>query len=149
MLWYAVFALLLGWLVVLTIILFRTRSHYINLVSRTKKQKIDEILDRLLEQEGKLLDEDRKIREDIENIKKDVRTHFQKVGLVRFNPFGRTGGSDQSFVLALLDKDNTGVIINFIYTHEGVRVYAKHVVSGKGKEYQLSAEEEKTIQESA
>ena len=50
--------------------------------------------------------------------------------------------------LALLDKEDSGLIINFIYTHEGVRVYTKKVKQGKGEEYQLSEEEQRAIKES-
>ncbi len=40
----------------------------------------------------------------------DTRLAVQRVGMVRFNPFEDTGGN-QSFALALLDADGTGVIL--------------------------------------
>ena len=52
------------------------------------------------------------------------------------NPFGKASGSDRVRFI-VLDKNNTGVVINFVYTHEGVRVYSKHVIL-KGKEYPLT-----------
>lgn len=136
------------WLIVLSFFIFKTRKHYINLTSRTKKEKIDDILDKLIDDDNKLGAEIGKIRKEIEAIMKESSMHFQRVGLVRFNPFGRVG-VDQSFVLALLNKEKNGIVINFIYTHEGVRVYAKHIKDGKGREHELSDEEKKAIEESS
>jgi len=68
----------------------------------------------------------------------------QKMGMIRFNPFGEVGGN-QSFALALLDNYNTGVIILSLYSRDGVRIYAKPVKEGKS-EYQLSKEEEESLQ---
>lgn len=69
---------------------------------------------------------------------------LQKVGMVRFNPFGNEGGN-QSFAVALLDNYNSGVIILSLYSRDGVRIYAKPVKDGKS-EYQLSKEEEEVLQ---
>lgn len=68
----------------------------------------------------------------------------QKVGMIRFNPFGEVGGN-QSFAVALLDNYHTGVIILSLYSRDGVRIYAKPVKDGKS-EYQLSHEEEEALQ---
>lgn len=136
------------WLTILSWIVFKIRKHYYNLITRTKKERIDGILDELLLQ-------DKNIRIDLEEIKKQVKeeaksslSHLQKIGLVRFNPFERVGG-EQSFVVALLDKENNGIIVNFIYTREGLRAYTKRVKKGKGEEYGLSEEEKKAIEKSS
>ncbi len=72
------------------------------------------------------------------------RAHYQKIGVVRFNPFERVGG-EQSYSLAILDEKNDGLVITFLYSREGVRVYVKRVVDGHGKDVELSKEEEKAI----
>jgi len=136
------------WLIFLTFIVVKLRNHYYNLTSRTKKEKLDEILDLLL-------DEDKKNSREIDLIKTELKKqielsqlHLQKVGLIRFNPFERMGG-EQSFVVAFLDKENSGIILNFIYTRDGLRVYTKKVKKGKGEEYDLSDEEKKAIERSS
>lgn len=70
---------------------------------------------------------------------------LQKVGLVRFNPFGEIGG-DQSFCIAVLNENNDGFVITSHYGREANRVYAKPVNQGKSQ-YQLSTEERKAIDE--
>lgn len=64
---------------------------------------------------------------------------FQKIGVHRYNAFKDTG-SELSFTVAILDKDNTGIMLNGIYSFEGSNVYAKPIEKGESK-YVLSQEE--------
>lgn len=73
--------------------------------------------------------------------------YIQKIGLLRFNPFDDTGG-DQSFIMSLLDVQNTGIVVSSLHTRSGTRWYAKKVFKGKGVEHELSEEEKKTVSES-
>lgn len=81
-----------------------------------------------------------------DRIEKEGQFHIQKVGLLRFNPFKDTGG-DQSFILSLVDNNDTGVIVSGLYSRSGLRWYAKKVVNGKGAEHELSEEEKKALRE--
>ena len=71
------------------------------------------------------------------------RKAFQRIGLVRFNPFEDTG-SNQSFALALLDADDDGVIVSSLHARGGTRIYAKAVASGR-PEATLSDEETQAL----
>ncbi len=144
---YAIFAFLSAWLVILSYQLYKIKRHYSNLTERTKKQKIDEILDFLISDQQKLKDEAEKIKIELGQVIDKSRFYFQKIGIVRFNPFGRTG-TDQSFVLALLDKEDNGIVANFIYTHDGLRIYTKRVKGAKGEEFKLTDEELEAIKTS-
>ncbi|OGK14498.1 hypothetical protein A3C98_05615 [Candidatus Roizmanbacteria bacterium RIFCSPHIGHO2_02_FULL_37_15] len=135
------------WLVLISWMLFKTQKHYHNLILRTKKQTIDEILEQLISNDKKFSEEIERITKTVKEIIEQSRVHFQKVGLVRFNPFERSGG-EQSFVLALLNNLNSGLVINFIYTREGLRTYIKKVKAGKGEKYELSEEEKEAIDKS-
>ncbi len=147
MLWYVIAATFFLWISFLTYFIFKTRRHYFNLVKRTKKDTIDEILDSLIDDDKRLQTETAVLKKDLHEATDKSRFYFQKIGVVRFNAFGRVG-NDQSFVLALLDKEDSGLLINFIYTPDGMRVYTKRVKNGKGEEYQLSDEEQRVIKES-
>jgi len=61
------------------------------------------------------------------------------VAVIRYNAFGDIG-SDLSFSLAILDDEQTGVVITSIYGREESRVYAKPVEKGSSI-YNLSEEE--------
>ena len=65
---------------------------------------------------------------------------FQKIGVYRYNAFKDTG-SDLSFTLAILDKENSGIMLNGIYSFEASNIYAKPIEKGKST-YTLSKEEE-------
>ena len=81
----------------------------------------------------------------IEPLEAISRLSVQKVGFLRFNPFQDTGG-DNSFALALLDRENNGVILSSFYTREGVRIYAKQIENGASRQA-LSDEEKKVLEE--
>ncbi len=64
---------------------------------------------------------------------------FQRVGLVRFNPFEDTGGN-QSFALALLDAEGNGWVLSSLHARTGTRIYAKTIRGGRS-DAALSEEE--------
>ena len=71
------------------------------------------------------------------------RRAFQRIGLVRFNPFEDTGGN-QSFALALLDAEEDGIIISSLHSRGATRIYAKAIAAGR-PEAALSAEESEAL----
>jgi len=143
----AILAIFFLWLVIISWQLYRTKRHYLTLVKRTKKQNLDEILEKILANNEQFSGEIKKISTDLKNITARLNLSIQKIGLLRFNPFEREG-IGQSFVVALLDYEDNGVIINFIQTKDGLRVYPKKVKNSKGIEYDLTDEEKKVIEKS-
>lgn len=73
------------------------------------------------------------------------RRTFQRVGLVRYNPFEETGGN-QSFALALLDAGGDGWVLSSLHARSGTRIYAKAIKAGRA-EAGLSAEETDAIRQ--
>jgi hypothetical protein len=73
------------------------------------------------------------------------RKAVQRVGLIRFNPFEDTGGN-QSFALALLDRNGDGLIVSSLHARTLTRVYGKAVVGGKS-EAALSDEESAALRQ--
>jgi len=141
---YVVLSLLILWLLIISYFVYKIKSHYGRLVSRTKKTRIDEVLDTLLEKDNLFVKEISQIKKSIKEILYQEKFHYQKIGFLRFNPFERVGG-EQSFIIALLNQEDSGLILNFLYTREGVRVYSKKVNKGVSEEYELSTEEKEAI----
>ena len=75
----------------------------------------------------------------------NLRRSFQRIGLIRFNPFEDTGGN-QSFALALLDANGDGIVFSSLHTRAGTRVYAKAVNGGRS-ETALSEEETHAVRD--
>lgn len=144
MLIYGVIILLFIWLGVVSFILFKQLKRYNHLVSGTKRRRLEEMLDVLIKKQEANGREIASVAQAISELEEKSRLHYQKLGFVRFNPFEKIGG-EQSFVTALLDGENNGILLNFLYTREGVRIYAKKLRSGKSDEYELSQEEQEAV----
>ena len=67
-----------------------------------------------------------------------------KINVTRFNPFEEIGG-DQSFILTILNQDNSGVILSSLHNRDITRIYAKPVKDGQGDNITLSKEEKLAI----
>lgn len=135
-----------AWLLVLTIIFWRILIHYNKLTQGAGEKGLRPLLEQILEDNNKNKKDIENLTRYCDKIEKEGRFHIQKVGLLRFNPFKDTGG-DQSFILSLVDKTDTGVIISGLYSRSGLRWYAKKVINGKGAEHQLSEDEKKALRE--
>lgn len=109
-----------------------------------KKEAEPENLQEILSQFKDLKENFQKISADLEELKSVQKMSLQKVGMVRFNPFSGVG-SDQSFSIALLDANNSGVVLTSLYTREESRTYGKPIKNGQSK-YTLSDEEKKAVE---
>lgn len=67
---------------------------------------------------------------DIRDIYRRLHSVIQKVGLVKYDAFSQMGGNLSS-VIALLDQDNNGVILNTVQNVDGCYSYVKGVQGGK------------------
>jgi hypothetical protein len=132
------------WLLSLSFFFWRVLQHYNRLTKGVSEKNLRTVLDGLLKDIEVNKKDIEYLKEYSARIEKDGLFHIQKVGLVRFNPFKDTGG-DQSFILSLIDGNNTGVIISGLYSRSGTRWYAKKVANGKGVEHELSDEEKKAL----
>lgn len=138
------FLILLAWNVFLQIRLEKTRRR-IKIFFRGKKTRdLEEVIAEQIKRTKNTEKDIKKLFEWNEELQKIAEISIQKVGVVRFNPFKDTGG-DQSFAIALLDRDNTGLVISSLYSRDGTRVYTKPVKKGNS-EYHLSEEEKQAIQ---
>ena len=137
-------AVIFVWLVTLSFFFARILSHYNRITKGVSNKSLKTVLEELL-QETEINKKDIDyLKQYSLKLEKDGLLHIQKVGLLRFNPFKDTGG-DQSFILSLVDNNNTGVIISALYSRSGTRWYAKKVHKGKGVEYELSEEEKRVL----
>jgi hypothetical protein len=68
---------------------------------------------------------------------------MQRVGVVRYNPFEDTG-SNQSFVLAVLDARGDGFVLSTLHSRQSTRMFLKAVSAGKA-DSAVSAEEAEAL----
>ncbi len=104
----------------------------------------DTILD-LMDEASFLRAEDRENKDRIQSMAFQVKAGYQKTGIVKYNAFKGMGGN-LSFVIALLDDNNSGFILNSVHSREGCYMYIKDVVEGK-TEVLLGNEEKEALEQ--
>lgn len=136
--------ILLIWLSGLSFLFWKIRSQYGTFIDGADKNSLSGFLENVTHNlnDTKRLLKDTSTR--IEKLEQEGSFHIQKIGLLRFNPFRDTGG-EQSFILSLIDANDSGIVISALYSRSGTRWYAKKVIHGKGEEHELSDEEQKAI----
>lgn len=141
---YFLFALLLIWQILLSFFVFKAVRHYQHLTVGLAKKDLKSVLERILSQIKDNESQIRVIIKNVENLEQKGSLHLQKIGFIRYNPFKTTGG-DQSFILALLNEQDDGILITSFHSRESTRLYAKPLNKGKSSQYKLSAAERKVI----
>ncbi|NLI88928.1 MAG: DUF4446 family protein [Epulopiscium sp.] len=131
---------------ILIIILFaknRKLKNRYNEFMKGSEVDIETLLRESIERSADIQDSYKYIRDSIDSIQTQLKNCVQKVGIVRYNAVSGVG-SDLCFAVALLDEEDTGVVINGIYTRDGSYTYAKEVTLGSSKHI-LSDEEKEAI----
>lgn len=124
--------------------LSKLRKNYSDFMSKIGKgENIDEILKKYIEKVDNIGLENKEIERYCDKLNNKVDQCIRKIGLVRYNAYKDTG-SNLSFTLALLDEENTGIVLNGIYSRDTSNIYCKTVEKGSSS-YALSKEEEEAI----
>ena len=141
--------LLLSLLILVIILLICTFNLSLGLSSLNKKYKIfmkgkdgqsqEKLFKRKFDMIEKLASNSEINREDIQKLEKLYNSSLHKYGIVKYDAFEDMGGK-LSFVLALLDKENTGFLLNAIHSRENCFLYIKEIVNGES--YIMLSEEE-------
>jgi len=79
----------------------------------------------------------------LEAAEANAQKAMQRVGVVRYNPFEDTG-SNQSFVLAMLDARGDGFVLSTLHSRQATRMFLKPVSGGKA-DSAVSAEEAEAL----
>ena len=122
----------------------KMKKRYENLAKKLGQgQNITDILKDYINKVNDLDKKDDQIIEYCNKINEELNKNIKKVGLFKYNLYNTTK-NDLSFALALLDRENNGIIINSIYGVDYSNVYCKLITKGKSKE-RLSAEENEAL----
>ena len=140
------FTFLIGllWLLALTYLYWKSTQRYTSLTKGAENKTLPSILDGISQALTLTKKQIDTLQLRCDKIEQSELLHIEKVGLLRFNPFKDTGG-DQSFIIALVDAKDTGVVISGLYSRSGTRWYAKKVLMGKGVDHDLSEEEKEAL----
>lgn len=143
-----VIALLVGFLVKLEMDLSKMHKRYRKLTVGADDVNVQQILMEYAEQINKAIEDNSKIRGDIEKITAAASRAITRVAVVRFNAF-HDDTAELSYCIALLDEENTGVIISSLNGREFTRSYVKPIIKGESQRYKLTKEEEQALHDAA
>jgi len=127
------------------IINIKTNNKYLKFMKKIGNgNNLDEMLREYLKDVKEIKKDNSEIKAYYTKLDSDIDSCIQKVGLVRYNAF-KDVGSDLSFAIALLDRNDNGVVLNGLYGSESSNIYAKPIKKGQSK-YQLSDEEKSALE---
>ena len=119
--------------------LSRLERKYKTFMKGSDAQSLEKIFVRKFAQIDKLYEAKEDHEHDILFIKKNLEKMFSKYGVEKYDAFDDVGGK-LSFALALLDNDNTGLILNAVHSRDNCFLYLKEIV--KGESYVMLSQEE-------
>ena len=108
-------------------------------------ESLEDIILSYLERVESLEQGEEMTRAALTAIKDNLKITYQKKGLVKYDAFREMSGA-LSYSLALLDKENNGVLISSMYSREGCYTYAKDIENGECK-INLSEEEAEALKQ--
>ena len=132
------------WLGILSFLVWQERGFLKSLFPKSKERdiraKFEEVL-QTIDSFGKKL---QRTELDLSDLRQEGLSHISRFWLTRYNPYEDSGG-DQSFTVALLDENGSGIVLTSLHARSGTRVFAKPIEGGKSSKYKLSREEEEVI----
>ena len=119
--------------------LSRLERKYKMFMKGSDAQSLEKVFTRKFAQIDRLYEAKEDHEHDINFIKKNFALIFSKYGVEKYDAFDDVGGK-LSFALALLDKENTGLILNAVHSRDNCFLYLKEIV--KGESYVMFSQEE-------
>lgn len=119
--------------------LSRLERKYKMFMKGSDAQSLEKVFVRKFAQIDRLYEAKEDHEHDINFIKKNFNMIFSKYGVEKYDAFDDVGGK-LSFALALLDKENSGLILNAVHSRDNCFLYLKEIV--KGESYVMLSQEE-------
>lgn len=102
-------------------------------------QSLEKLLQRKLNVMDKIADNEEAQTALLNKMKEIQDSTMNKYGIVKYDAFDDVGGK-LSFALAMLDKNDTGLVLNAVHSRDNCFLYIKEIV--KGESYIMLSEEE-------
>lgn len=140
----AFLVLLLFYIIILTVKQSKLKKKYKKFMQGGSGENLeDQILSRFADIDN-LKKEASKLNSEIGKVNENLMITYQKIGVVKYDAFKEMGGK-LSFVLALLDKNNNGILLNSVHSsREGCYTYLKEIIKGESF-LELSDDEKKAL----
>ena len=142
----SVVSIILAVVLIIVLCKLKTLKRRVDSLTRGKDtESLEDIIVSYLERVESLEEGEEITRAALNAIKDNLKITYQKTGLVKYDAFREMSGA-LSYSLALLDKENSGVLISSMYSREGCYTYAKEIIKGESK-INLSEEEAEALKQ--
>ena len=142
----SVVSIILAVVLIVVLCKLKTLKRRVDSLTRGKDtESMEDIIVNYLERVESLEEGEEITRAALNAIKDNLKITYQKTGLVKYDAFREMSGA-LSYSLALLDKENNGVLISSMYSREGCYTYAKEIIKGESK-INLSEEEAEALKQ--
>ncbi len=144
-----IIAALIGFVISLETRLSQMKKRYRQIMmTDDDSSNVQQILIKHGEKITAVIDSEEKLTAELNRIK-DLMTHsINRVAVVRFNAF-HDDTAELSYCIALLDAENSGVIISSLNGRDFSRSYVKPIVKGDSTPYKLTKEEEQALRDAS
>ncbi len=136
----AVIIILLVYAIVIGSKFKKLETKYDKFMRGKDAESLEDVIYKRFDEVDKLLAENETKTKQIADIFDNLQYTVQKCGIVKYDAFHEMGGK-LSFALVMLDKKNTGHVINAMHSREGCYIYIKEIIEGES--YIPLGEEEK------
>lgn len=135
-------------LFILVIVLFvknsKLNKRYRAFMEGKEAKSLEDVITTRFEEIDTIKEILKKQQTHLDELDETFKVSFQKVGIIRYDAFKEMGGA-LSFALALLNKEDSGFIINSMHsTREGCYMYVKEIIHGESFVV-LSEEEQQAL----
>ncbi len=131
--------ILIGCMVSVSMRMSRLERKYKMFMKGSDAQSLEKSFVRKFAQIDRLYEAKEDHEHSINSIIKNIRIMFSKYGVEKYDAFDDVGGK-LSFALAMLDKENNGLILNAVHSRDNCFLYLKEIV--KGESYVMLSQEE-------
>ena len=123
------------------------KSRYKKMMSGAEGSSIEQMLAQHTTEVNEAIHEYKKLEHRVDTLEELVRSSLARVAVIHFDAFEKTG-QGLSWCVAILDRNNNGVVFSSICGQESERSYVKPIEDGHvNSNYKLTKEEEQALRQ--
>lgn len=129
-----IISIVLVLLVILVLIMFRMifvmNYKYKTIMSGKKGADLDRVIRLRFKEMDQIKANAKRVTKEHKEIKNHLHSCYNKLGFVKYDAFSEMSGK-LSFVIALLNDDNSGITLNVMHSRDNCYTYAKEIIRGE------------------
>ena len=123
------------------------KKRYKKMMGGSEGTSIEQMLSSHTAEVSQAVKEYKRLQGQVDILEEMVRSSLARVAVIHFDAFEKTG-QGLSWCVAILDRNNNGVVFSSICGQEAERSYVKPIEDGRvGPNYKLTREEEQALRQ--